>query len=461
MPIKTDTAEMMLAIDGDLRNIARYDHSVSVPSLGSLFHYDLNTPLGKAQKDAARIYGVPFAYPSTNGTTALNVQLALTLARPGEKVLIQRDSHVSILAPIIHAGLRPIYLVPGYSQRIGLAVGITPDDLRSTLDQHPDLRLVFLTYPNYFGIATDIRGCVEAASERGVPLIVDSAHGAHWTFHRSFPVPAERVGATVVTQSTHKTCPALGQGSLALFNDERLVERFYEVVNQLGFVSTSFSYVILLALFRGLSALQETGHQMFGERLDMSHWARQEINRIDGLHCFGEEESQPGFIALDPLRLTVDVSDLGLTGYEVEEIVLRENGHYAEMATIQNVLFLITPGTDWRSLVSLVDSLRTVAKLRRPCGRHLNIPPPALPKQILTPRDAFYSGHKKTVSADSAIGAISAETISAFPPGSAVIVAGEEVTQEVVDFLKSISRCGGVLKGASTPDLRTLRIIES
>lgn len=442
------------------KQIACYDHSVSVPSWGTLFRFEPESPLGQAQANVAEIFGVPFSYPSTNGTTPLNVMALLCLAYPGDTILIQRDSHVSVLAPMIHAGLRPIYITPRYSQKLGVTMGVTVEELYQELDRHREIRAVFLTYPNYFGIATDIAALAKVTAERNISLIVDSAHGSHWAFHPDFPLRAEQVGAQIVTYSIHKTCPVLGQGSLALFNDENLISRLYEVVNNLGFVSTSFSSVILAALFNGIYSLLKDGRARLGERLEMAEWARQEINRIDGLHSFGLEEVQPGFSNFDPLRLTVDVSGIGLTGYEVENLLIEQYGCYPEMATLQNVLFLITLGIGWDEIHRSVELLRQIASTTRPPHRLPNLVRPDSPRQILAPRDAFYYRKRRVVSTQAAIGLVSAETISAYPPGSTVIVAGEEITQEVIEYLKAVHTFGGVLKGASDTGLDNIQVLE-
>ncbi len=443
-----------------LRQVARLDHSVSVPTIGSVFRFEPDSPIGKAQAHAAEIYGVPFAYPSTNGTTSLNVMALLSLANPGDTVLVQRDSHVSVLAPIIHAGLHPIYVTPHYSQKLGVTMGVTVDELRAELDRHPEVREVFLTYPNYFGIATDIASLAQLTADRKVPLIVDSAHGAHWVFHPDFPRRAEQAGAEIVTYSTHKTCRALGQGSLALLNDESLIPRLYEVVNNLGFVSTSFSTVILTALFSELDSLHKNGKSLLGERLAMAEWARHEINKIDGLHSFGLEESQPGFLNLDPLRLTVDVSGLGITGYQVEEFLIKNHSYYAEMCTLQNVLFLVTFGISWIEIKRLVKLLQQISSVQQNPRRFPSLAQPALPGQVLSPRDAFYCRKRRKVSVQEAIGHVSAESISAYPPGSAVIVVGEEVSEEIVVYLKAIQAFGGRLKGASDASFNNMEILE-
>jgi arginine decarboxylase len=452
------TDPWMERVEHDFRAIARYDHLVAVPNLGTLFRYDPETAIGRAQRHLAEIYGVPFAYPSTNGTSMLNVLALMTVAQPGDTVLIQRDSHVSVFAPLIHLGLRPMYAVPRYLRDLGVPLGITPTQLRQSLEANSEVRAIFLTYPNYFGIATDIHGCAAVAREFGIPLVVDAAHGAHLAFHPALPTPAERTSAAIVTQSTHKTCGALGQSSAALFNEPALIDRFYEMVNHLGFVSTSFSSIILMTLFQSVRALAERGGDAITERLAMAEWARREINALDGLRCFGAEAYQEGFIGFDPLRITINVAQLGCTGFAVER-ALHELGHYPEFATLDNILILLTLGTGWDEIEHLVAALRDIAARPRAVRPARSRAFPAQPRQAVDPRAVFFSTHRRRLPADEAVGKIAAETIATYPPGAAVIVAGEEVTEEVVGFLRAVRRDGGVLKGASDPDLATMLVL--
>lgn len=447
---------------GELRSLARYDHSVAIPELGTLFRYEPGTAMGKAQRRAAEIYGVPFAYPSTNGTTPLNVLALLSLVWPGDTVLIGRDAHVSILAPMVHLGLRPVYLTPTFAADLSVPLQVTPGQLRAALDAHPEVRAIVLTYPNYFGIAGDLAGCVGVARERGVPLMVDAAHGAHLAFHPALPLPAERSGAAIVTQSQHKTCGALGQASLALVNDVALVERLYEVVNGTGFVSTSFSSIILASLFDAIWRLHQDGARQIGERLEMVAWAREAINRIPGLRAFGVEARRDGFAAFDPLRLSINVAGTGRTGFEVER-ELQRSGHHPEFATLDTVLCLVTLGTGWddvRGLVRALGGIAAVASGRAGRGAALGALLPPQPRQVLLPREVFYQRRRRRVPVREAIGGVSAETIATYPPGSALIVAGEEVTAEVVEFLREARAAGATLKGASDPDLGTMLLVE-
>jgi arginine decarboxylase len=454
--------EWHATLAGELRALARYDHSVAIPELGTLFRFEPETALGRAQRRAAEVYGVPFAYPSTNGTTPLNVLALLALVWPGETVLIGRDAHVSILAPLIHLGLRPVYLTPQFAPDLAVPLQVTPAALRAALDAHPEARAIVLTYPNYFGIAGDLEGCAAVARARGVPLLVDAAHGAHLAFHPALPTPAERTGAAIVTQSQHKTCGALGQASQLLLNDAGLIDRLYEIVNGTGFVSTSFSSIILASLFDAIWRLQQDGTRLIAERLEMVAWAREAVNRIPGLRSFGAEARRDGFAAFDPLRLSINVAGTGLTGFEVER-ALQRGGHHPEFATLDTVLCLVTLGTGWDDVRGLVRALAGIAAApngHTGRGASLGALLPPQPRQVLPPREVFYRRRRRRAPVREAVGGISAETIATYPPGSALIVAGEEVTAEVIDFLRAARAAGATLKGASDPDLATILVVE-
>lgn len=441
------------------QDIARFDHSVSIPELGSLFNFDEPNPLNRMQRGVAQVYDVPFAYLSTNGTTSLNVLALLAVTRPGDSVLCQRDSHISVFAPMILAGLRPVYVEPVYDTQLGINLGVTPHQLRRALRENPGIKAVFLTYPNYFGVATDITACANLVAQHNLPLIVDSAHGAHLGFHPALPLPAQATAAAIVTMSTHKTCAALGQGSVALFNDEALIERFYELVNNLGFVSTSFSYVILASVVMAILQLHGQGQNLLDQAIDVANETRWLINQIEGLSSFDLKSKQAGFVGFDPLRVTVDVSRLGLTGFAIEEMLIDEFRIYPEMATLQHVLFLFTMADNRERGQRVVQALRTLAR------RHGVVAPatlpsiPATPAQVLPPRPVFFHPRKRKMPVYDSIGLVSAETIACYPPGSAIIVAGERITPEIIDFLTETRRRGGTLKGAADPNFETIQVI--
>lgn len=440
--------------------VAAYDHSISVPELGSLFRFMPDSPLGRDQQQLAQLYNVPFVWPSTNGTTALNVLAVSTVAGIDEGILIQRDSHTSIYAPVINLGLKPTYLAPRYDDVLGIPLGPTPEHVATALDQDPALRTLVLTYPNYWGVAFDLHSCVAAAHARGVRVVVDSAHGAHFRFHAALPPAAELSGAAIVTQSIHKTGTALSQGALALFNDATLVPRFYEMVNQLGVVSTSFSYPILQSMMLGVLQLANAGQAYLGAALDIAAWVRTEVNRLPLVRCFGAADLRTYGCQFDPLRVTVDVSALGTTGYAVEDRLIHEFRIYPELATLRQVLFLFTAADTWDAGCQLVDALRWIVETSARRERVGVGALPPIPPSRVRPRTAFLSRTRRSVPVWSAVGAVCGETIAAYPPGSPILVAGEEVTPAALTFLTATRAAGGVLKGASDATFETITIVD-
>lgn len=446
----------------DLARVQRYDHSVSVPELGSVFHFDPTSVLGADQDSIARAYGVKHAWVSTNGTTILNVLALLTLAGPGDLVLIQRNAHKSVYAGLIHGDLRPVYLEPTFAPDLGVDLAVTPRQVAEALDAHPTVAAVHLTNPTYFGISGDIAGCIAEAHARGVPVIVDEAHGSHLAFHPALPLAAEHAGADIVTQSTHKTCGTLSQGSVILFNTPAVLPRFYEMVNHLGFVSTSFSYVLLLSVMMGVRQLVEQGGALLDDAIDRANRLREAVQRVPGLRVFGTEARREGFVALDPLRVTVGVAESGWNGFAFEAAMIEQAGIYPEMASLGNVLFLLTLADRDEDIRRLAWALRLVSAstTRRPPPDVAFAFPPR-PRQVLPPRAAFWShSRRRRVPLANAMGAVSAETIAPYPPGSPAMVAGEEVTAEVVAYLRAVQAAGGVLKGASDPAFASIEIID-
>ena len=445
-----------------LRGAFLLDHSVSVGELGSLFHRDGDAPLQQLKRNIAQAYGVAWSFPAACGTSPLNVLGLLALARPGSAVAVNRDCHVSVHAALVHGGYRPVYYCPEFDSQIGLPLGPTARSVESVLDAHADVSCVVLTYPNYFGIAGECEGIIDAAHRRGIPVLVDAAHGAPLHFCSALPVAAEDLGADVVLQSTHKTMGALSQGSVALFGSETYLDAFYDAVSHLGLVSTSFSYPTLSSVELAIARHQIDGEESWRRAICEADRFRERIGEVHGMSTFGVEAAgRPGFMDLDRTRVTIDVSGTGLSGFDFERL-LGEEQIYAEMATSRHVLLLFTPGTraeDTSYLVAAIERLAEQADVRHVArSSPWTAPAPAVPEMSMLPRDAYFAA-KRTVNIEDAIGEICGETIAPYPPGSAVIAAGERLQDGVVSYLRRVQAAGGVLYGASDPQFRRIRII--
>jgi arginine decarboxylase len=440
-----------------LQGAFQLDHSTSVGELGSLFVARDEKPVHRLKRQLADAYGVAWSFPSTHGTTALNILALMSACPPGGRVLVNRDAHTSVTAAMIHGGFEPVYLVPPYDPMLGLSVGPTFADAEAMLARER-VDCVFLTSPNYFGIVGDVGEIISAAHRRGIPVVVDAAHAPHFHFCSLLPTGAEDLGADYVAQSTHKMATALSQGSLLLIQHERLIDPLYEQINELGLISTSFSYPILASIELGVRQLVEEGEAIWTAAVERADAFRDRCAMLDGIRCLNRKQiGRAGFRDCDSTRVTLDVSETGLSGFEFERL-LHEQRIYPEMATLRHLLLLVTPGTGIDDLRRLYDALAGIiaSRARR---RTVDIPPPPpIPNMAVVPRAAKFAP-KVALPIRDAIGRVSGETIATYPPGVPVIAAGEVVTSEIIDYLVCMHRHGAVLKGATDPDFKTVKVV--
>jgi arginine/lysine/ornithine decarboxylase len=441
-----------------LRGAFQLDQSTSITDLGSLFVPTGDHPVQRLKRNLAQAYGMAWSFPSTHGTTMLNILALLTACPAGGRVLVNRDAHSSVTAALIHGGFEPIYLVPSYDRDLGISLGPTLADVEQVLDSSGHLDCVFLTSPNYFGVVGQLGAVIAAAHRRGLPVVVDAAHAPHFHFSDALPTGAEDLGADFVTQSTHKVATALSQGSLLLLRSEAQIEPLYEQVNDLGLVSTSFSYPILASLEIGVAQLEANGDQLWRQALSRADGLAAACRELPGVAVLGSgHATRPGFTDIDRTRVTLDLAKTGLTGFEVERS-LNARHVYPEMATHRHVLFLITPGTTDEDVYAVFEALRAIVEEASGRPALVTLAPPAMPVRVMLPREAKFA-RKQRISVGQAVGRVAGETIATYPPGVPIIMAGEVFTPGIVDYLRAMHRCGAVLKGASDPDFLTVKVL--
>ncbi len=435
----------------------RLDHSTSVPDLGSLFERAGDKPLQRLKRDLAEAYGMAWSFPSTHGTTMLNVLALLTACPPGGRVLVNRDSHVSVSAALIHGDFQPVFLTPQYDDQLGLSLGPTAEGVGELLARER-VDCVFLTSPNYFGLVGELPEAIAVAHDQGLPVVVDAAHAPHFRFCRGLPAGAEECGADLVTQSTHKVASALSQGSLLLVRHESYLEKLYEQINALGLVSTSFSYPILASIELGVRQLMEEGEYLWGETLARAASLREACGALPGVRVLSDADAgRPGFRTYDATRVTLDVAGTGLTGFEVERRLHRER-IFPEMATYRHLLFLLTPGTSDADLYTLIRTLRACLPTTSSGPRLRDFGQAPAVRRALTPRAAHFAT-KRRVAVREAARQVSGETIATYPPGVPVVMAGEVLEADVLEYLQEVHRAGAILKGASDPTFSTIKVI--
>ena len=437
---------------------------------------DLHEPTGcieEAQDLAAALYGADAAFFAVNGTTGAIHAMFVAALSPGDAVLVPRNVHRSVFGGLVLADARPVYIEPVVDEALGIAHGLSTEAVREACRLHPEAKALLLVSPTYYGVASDVRAIAEIVHEAGMALLVDEAHGAHLAFSDDLPESAIAAGADLVAQSTHKLLGAMTQASLLLLREGRIEkERVQRAMSLL--TSTSPNYLLLASLDIARLQMAEAGAAHLARAVGLARKLRREVNATPGLFSFGEERmGGAGAFALDPLKLTVTVTGLGLTGAEAAHILRHEHKIEAELFDAQNVLFLLTYADTEESAGRLLAALRSLAQRRTaqaataaaaaiavPDGgkAQVTVRLPAAPPVAIPPREAFY---RRSVPCRlrEAAGRIAAETIACYPPGIPVICTGEVFTAEVCRYIEAMAAAGLKVTGAADASLRTLRVL--
>ncbi|MFJ7147273.1 aminotransferase class I/II-fold pyridoxal phosphate-dependent enzyme [Streptomyces sp. NPDC100445] len=417
--------------------------------------------LAQAQELMADAVGAEHAFFSTCGSS-LSVKTAmLSVAGPGEKLLLSRNAHKSVIAAVIINGVVPIWVHPKFDTERHLAHPPEADDVRNRLREHPDAKGMLLITPTDWGTCADIRGVADACHEFDVPLIVDEAWGAHLPFHPDLPTWGMDAGADVVVTSVHKMGGAIEQSSVFHLQGDRVSP---DVLKQredlLG--TTSASSLVYASLDGWRRQMVEQGRELLGDARHRAERIRAQLRDMPGLRVMGGEIIEQGLAAeFDPLKIVVDVRELGISGMQAAEW-LRAHRHVDVggsdtcriSASITHADGDDTEKVLLEAVAALVEHADSIE--RRPAV-HLPEPHELELEQALLPRDAFF-GPAEQVPAEQAVGRIAAETISPYPPGVPVVAPGEVITAEVLDYLRSGIAHGFLVSDSADPSLETLRV---
>jgi lysine decarboxylase len=417
-----------------------------------------NDYLGKAERLAAQLWSADFCRFSVNGSTHGNEAFALAVGTPGDRVAVSRNLHKSLFAGLILAGLEPVWLHPEIDPESGLSVGLSVATVERALEQ--DVRAVMLVEPSYVGVISDLDAIVARAHAAGVPVIVDQAWGSHLGLHPELPRGAMRAGADGMIISAHKTLAAFTQSAILLARGELLdFERLNAAFGLLN--TTSPSAAIAASIDRSRWIMATKGDQLLAQTLALALRFRRELSDIDGLYIVDERVTQRFETAadFDALKLVLVLAGTGAIGFDVEDDLI-DAGVRVELADRDVILPLLTIGDDDASVDRLIAALRSSLERRRSDPRPVT-PSTAWsvrPEARMLPREAFFAPRER-VSAEQAIGRVSAETAAPYPPGIPALAPGELVTAELLHRLRAEAAAGSRVAYCSDPTLSTLLVV--
>ncbi|BBH21159.1 arginine decarboxylase [Paenibacillus baekrokdamisoli] len=424
---------------------------------------DLHQPTGvieEAQQLAADAYGADYTFFSVQGTSGAIMTMILSVCSPGDKIIVPRNVHKSIMSAIIFAGARPVFISPARDANLGIDHGITLSSVKRALDRHHDAKAVLVINPTYYGICADLKEIVDLVHSYDVPVLVDEAHGVLIHFHEKLPVSAMQAGADMAATSVHKLGGSMTQSSVLNVREGRInPQRVKTILSML--TTTSTSYILLASLDTSRRNLALNGHAIAEKAIELAQYARDEINKMPGLYCFGEEIlGGEATYDYDPTKLSVHVRHLGLTGYETENW-LRDHGNIEiEMSDMYNILALVTPGDTLDNIEALLSGLRHLVETHHEVNEanELVVKIPEIPQLSLTPRDAFYAETEVVPFKESA-GRIIAEFIYVYPPGIPILLPGEVISQTNIDYIIDHVEVGLPVKGPEDRSIEFVKVI--
>ncbi|MCS7165831.1 MAG: aminotransferase class V-fold PLP-dependent enzyme [Candidatus Calescibacterium sp.] len=411
-----------------------------------------------SQELMAKAYGVYKTYYISGGSTLSNHIAIISSVSDGDNIVIPRNSHKSIFSAVILSGARPVFIYPGYDYQFNIDYNVSFEDVRKVVESQK-ISAVVICHPTYYGLKTDVEEISEYLDSRGVLLIVDQAWGAHFKFNPNFPTCSTDTKAHIIVMSPHKTLFAFTQSSILNLNHS-LVNRFPELVAKihqtvLMLNSTSPSSLLFLSLDYTQYMLNND-LTIFEKMYKLSEYTIRKIRDIDPSIVFNNH---------DITKVVINLSKYGISGYELEEVLLEKYRIQVEMSDLFNAILLITVGDTKSKIDYFLRSLKEIIRelklgFLKPKGIIRKIQEyPDWPELVLSPRQAYISKTKEVPIKES-YGKISAEIITTYPPGIPILIPGERITKQIADYIECEIDYGTKITGIYNIKERKIRVVD-
>ena len=385
----------------------------------------------ESQELAAEVYGAKATIYGVNGSTG-SIYIALSaITKPGDKVLIQRNCHKAVYNAMILNRLNPIYMYPNYNEEHNVLTGLYPEEIEEILQNNQDIKAVVLTYPNYYGVCSDLEKIAEIVHKYNKVLMVDEAHGPHMSFSDKLPISALEAGADIVRHSTHKTLPSFTQTSMIHVGTDRidlnkLRDRFAL------YTTTSPSYLFTASNEIAAAYMDGEGRERLDWSVDKVNEVIERLQKIDRVFVFTGDDFDSTIKAKDNTKILFKID--GIKGSKVKKILRTDHNIRLEMSDYYYGLILtslMNDEEDYEKLIKAIEEIAATAPYEEINSVSIDMPTP----QVVMNLAAAYYGKKELVDLESAIGRVSAASIIPYPPGIPLIVPGEMITRELYDHI--------------------------
>ncbi len=420
-----------------------------------LYKLDANAPIGldnlnkpktvikEAEELCAEAFGAKKAYFLVNGCTSAIQVMIMSVVKENEYILLPRNAHKSVINAIILSGANPIFIEPEYDYEYGFAKNLSAQVVKQAIDNNPFAKAILLIHPTYFGEVLDLEDIIDYAHQKNIYVLVDEAHGTHYAFSNLLPDSAISKNADIVASSMHKTGLSLTQSSILLTNKLELDTEIRTIINMLQ--TTSPSSLLIASIDVARKDLYFNAERKIKELFDNLKYFKEKTKDLNVIEILDEKYFlDRSTYQYDFTKLIVSFKKLGISGFKAYKLLKEKYNIQAELGEKFVVLFILSASTTKEDLNNLANALIDMEKsINKQELKNTQIFT-NYPKQMIKPRDA-YNSKKLDVKIEDSLGYISAESIMIYPPGIPLIVAGEQIDQNIIDIMLEYINDGIVL----------------
>ena len=411
-----------------------------------------------AEMLAAEAFGAANAFFMVGGTTSAVQSMIMYACKSGDKIIMPRNVHRSAINALILTGAVPVYVNPDVNKQLGIALGMSPEQVEQAIRENPDAKAIMVNNPTYYGICSDLKKITQLAHEHGMLVLVDEAHGTHFYFGDNFPVTAMAAGADCASVSMHKSGGSLTQSSFLLMGKNVNADYMRQVINLTQ--TTSASYLLLSSLDISRKRLALSGKEIFAKTVEMAEYARAEINSIGGYYAYSSELINGGSIFdFDRSKLSVFTLPIGLAGIEVYDLLRDEYDIQIEFGDIGNILAYISVGDRKRDIERLISAMAEIKRRFARDGADMLSHEYIYPIVALPPRKAFYAD-KVSLPLEESAGKVCTEFVMCYPPGIPILAPGELITDEIIQYIRYAKEKGCQMTGTEDINIERLNVLK-
>jgi arginine decarboxylase len=410
----------------------------------------------EAETLTAEAFGAAHAFFMVNGTTSAVQAMILSVCKQNDKIIVPRNVHRSVINAMVLCGAKPVYVNPKTNKQLGIALGMTIEDVEEAILKNPGVKAILVNNPTYYGICSDLKAITELSHKHGLKVLVDEAHGTHFYFGENLPINAMKAGADMAAVSMHKSGGSLTQSSILICSENMNADYVRLIINLTQ--TTSASYLLMSSLDISRKNLALHGKEIFQKVVDFSNYAREEINKIGDYYAFSKELiNGKDVYDFDVTKLSINTLEVGLAGIEVYDLLRDEYDIQTEFGDIGNILAYISVGDRHSDIERLIGALSEIRRRFKKSKAGMLETEYIIPQVVLTPQQAFY-GEKKSLPMEECIGKVCTEFVMSYPPGIPILAPGEMITQEIVEYVNYAKEKGCSITGPEDMDIKRLNV---